>query len=356
VRGKIYPRRQQTENLGIKPMLLAPDEKFKIVNDDCIRQMRSQMDESSIDCMITSVPFPSTYSYTNLDNDLGNSETYGEMKIHFSYWFRALYRVMKPGRIACVHCMQLPPFGRRKDMFDFRGLLIRLGQRSGFLYDNDWLIWRNPQSEAIRTHAHGLLFVTLERDRVKTRPAMAEYIIKFIKPGENAVPINSPGITRDDWIKWADSCWHGIRSGNTLNTKEAKGDDDSRHICPLQLDTIDRLIRLYSNPGEIVLDPFSGIGSTGYECMKLERRYFGIELKKEYYEVSLRNMQRSIERVASSSASLFDNLVDPSDDPPDRPSDDLEHEPESDLDFGPEIEETGAVAEESSEYSLIETD
>ena len=285
-------------------------DKYNISNVDCIKHMFYDMPEDSMDAMCTSVPFPSTYSYTNLDEDLGNSESYGEMKVHFGYFFRGLLRVMKPGRVSIVHCMQIPPFGRHKDISDFRGLLIRLAKRAGFLYDNDWLIRRNPQSEAIRTHAHGLLFVTLERDRAKTRAAMAEYLIKLIKPGENTVPIDSPGISREDWIQWAESCWHGIRSGNTLNTKEAKGDDDSRHICPLQLDTIDRVIRLYSNPGEIVFDPFAGIGSTGYECMKLDRRFYGCELKPEYYNCAIRNINRAIEKKQLNSASLFDLIHD----------------------------------------------
>ena len=240
--------------------MISDGETYKIVQTDCIPYMLQEMPENSVDAFLTSVPFPSVYSYTNLNNDIGNSETNGEMRIHFAYWFRGLLRVMKPGRVAIVHCMQIPPLGRRKDMTDFRGLLIRLGKRAGFLYDNEWLLHRNPQAEAVRTHAHGLLFVTLERDRSKTRAAMAEYLIKFVKPGDNQVDIDSPGITRDDWIKWADSCWHGIRASNTLNTKEAKSDSDSRHICPLQLDTIDRIIRLYSNPGELVMDSFSGIG------------------------------------------------------------------------------------------------
>jgi DNA modification methylase len=230
------------------------------------------------------------------------------MKIHFMYLFRGLVKVMKPGRICLVHCMNIPKLGRRKDTFDFRGFLIRLGRRAGFLYDNDWMVYRNPQSEAIRTHAHGLLFVTLEKDRSKSRAGMGEFLIKLIAPGENRVAIDSPGISRDEWTKLAAPCWHHIRQTYTLNTKEAKGAKDTRHICPFALDTVKEAIRLYSNPDEVVFDPFTGIGSTGYEAIKLERKFFGCELKPEYYNAALRNIDKACRSVDEIPASLFDLL------------------------------------------------
>jgi DNA modification methylase len=289
---------------------LESDQQWNVYHGDVIPCMINEMEPQSIDTCITSVPFPSVYAYTDLTNDLGNSESDGDMKIHFGFFFRALMRVMKPGRCVLIHCMNLPPLGRRKDTYDFRGLLIRIAKRSGFLYDNDWLIWKNPQVEAIRSHAHGLLFVTLERDRVKTRAAMSDYIIKLIAPGKNEAAIDSPGITREDWIDWAAGCWHGIRQTKTLNTKEAKTDKDTKHVCPLQLDTINRLVRLFSNPGEIIFDPFSGIGSTAYESIRLDRRFIGCELKKEYYETSLKNINRAIEKTKEGGSSLLDLIED----------------------------------------------
>lgn len=279
--------------------------KYKIVNTDCIPYMLETMEPESADCMICSVPFPSVYSYTNLESDIGNSEDLkSETKLHFLWWFRGLYRVMKPGRVAAIHCMQIPRLSRHNGMFDFRGFLIRLAKRTGFIYDNDWMIWKNAQSEAIRTHAHGLLFVTLERDRTKTRAAMGDYVIKIIKPGENKIPINSSEITREEWVDWASPCWHGVRQSYTLNAKAARSEKDSRHVCPMQLDTINRLIKLYSNPGELVFDPFSGIGSTAYECMRLGRRFIGTELKQEYYQNSIKNVDRAIRNAVDDNNTL----------------------------------------------------
>jgi DNA modification methylase len=291
-----------------------PDDRYSLFHGDCIPHMYTDMTPQSVDCAITSVPFPSVYAYTDLEQDLGNSESESDMWIHFNFFFRGMLRVMKPGRIFACHCMNLPPLGRRKDTYDFRGLLIRIAKRAGFLYDNDWLVWKNPQVEAIRSHAHGLLFVTLERDRAKSRAAMSDYVIKFIAPSENQVPINSPGITREEWIDWAAGCWHGIRQTRTLNTKEGKDVKDSRHVCPLQLDTINRLIRLFSNPDELIFDPFSGIGSTGYEAIKLDRRFYGCELKDSYYATALKNLQRATEQHEIAESSLFDFIKDESED------------------------------------------
>jgi DNA methylase len=293
---------------------LIPDgHEYAIHHGDTIPHMFQGMPESSCDMMLTSVPFSSMFSYTDESCDLGNVEDLQhEMKIHFSYFFRGLRRVMKPGRIALVHCMQIPGLARngRPETTDFRGILIRLARRSGFLYDYEWVISKNPQSQAIRTHSHGLLFVTLKRDRAKTRGAMPDFVLKFITPGDNEVPIDSPGITQNDWIKWAEVnwSWHEIKETDTLNTKAAKSGNDTRHICPLQLGVISRLVKMFSNPGEIVFDPFTGIGSTGYEALKLDRRFYGCELKDEYHVEALKNMERAIRKRADSQTTLFDRL------------------------------------------------
>jgi len=299
-------------------MLLDQGEDYRVFHGDCIPHM-AEMPEASVDFSVFSPPFPSLFSYSSSEADIGNSEDLRhEAKIHLSYFFRRLKRVLKPGRIAVVHVMQIPGLLRNgeKGTFDFRGLCIRLGQRAGLTYQYDWLVRKNPQAQAIRTHSHKLLFVSLERDRAISCGAYGDYLIKFIAPGENQVPINSPGISRQNWIDWAECCWNDIRETNTLNVAEGRGENDTKHIAPLQLDVIERLIKLYSNPDEIVFSPFAGIGSEGHIALKLGRRFYGCELKDEYYRTCLLNLDRAIQRRREQSRSLFDGLEDESADEP----------------------------------------
>jgi DNA modification methylase len=190
--------------------------------------------------------------------------------------------------------MQIPALARYQETstFDFRGLMIRLAMRAGFTYDTDWPVTKNPQAQAIRTHSRKLLFVTLERDRAASAPAFNDYLIKFRSPGENAVPINAKEITRNEWIDWAEGVWdwHKIRETDTLNTAAGKDAKDTKHICPLQLEVIRRLVKLYSNPDEIVFSPFAGIGSEGYVALKHDRRFYGCELKESYHAAACSNL------------------------------------------------------------------
>lgn len=281
---------------------------WAVHHGDCIEHM-AEMPEASVDMSVFSPPFPALFAYTDSPSDLGNvDELNDESKLHFGFFFRQLVRVVKPGRVVCLHCMQIPALARsgRRDTFDFRGMLIRLAQRAGFTYDTDWPITKNPQAQAIRTHSHKLLFVTLERDRSISAPAFQDYIIKFRAPGENATPINSQEIRRNEWIDWAEGVWdwQTIRETDTLNTKAAKSNDDTRHICPLQLGVIHRLIKLYSNPSEIVFSPFAGIGSEGYEAIRLGRRFYGCELKAEYHKQAQNNL-RAVSKKQQEQYSLF---------------------------------------------------
>jgi hypothetical protein len=276
---------------------------------DCIEHMAT-LPEHSMDFSVFSPPFPSLFSYTDQEADIGNSDDLqNEAKLHLSFFYQQLQRVMRPGRVICVHVQQIAGLVRNGDygLFDFRGMNIRLAQRAGLIYTYDWLVSKNPQAQAIRTHSHNLLFVTLERDRALSRGGLGDYLIKFIAPGENKVAIASPGISREEWIQWAEACWpwSDVRETDTLNTKEAKGEHDTKHICPLQLKVINRLVRLYTNPDEIVFSPFAGIGSEGYEALKLGRRFYGIELKDEYHQVALRNLAKA-ERHESERMSLFE--------------------------------------------------
>lgn len=286
-------------------MLLKDAERWAIHHGDCIERM-AEMPEHSVDCSIFSPPFPSLFSYTSLPEDIGNNDDLrGEAKLHMSFFYKQLKRVIKPGRIVVVHVMQIPGLVRNGELgtFDFRGLNIRLAERAGLIYQYDWVVRKNPQAQAIRTHSHKLLFVSLERDRAISCGAYGDYLIKFIAPGENKVPIDSKEITREQWIQWAECMWD-VRETNTLNTKEAKGEQDTKHICPLQLDVIDRLVRLYTNPNEIVFSPFAGIGSEGYQALKRGRRFYGCEIKDEYYQAACKNLARA-ERVAASEDKLL---------------------------------------------------
>lgn len=175
-------------------------------------------------------------------------------------------------------------------LIDLRGAVTAAFVKEGFIYHGDVCIDKDPQAQAIRTHSKALLFVQLRKDSSWLRPALADYILVFRKPGDNAVPIH-PDLTNNEWIEWARPIWYGIDETDTLNTAVAKENDDERHICPLQLGTIERCIRLWSNPGELVLSPFAGIGSEGYEAVRLGRQFVGIELKESYARTATKNLR-----------------------------------------------------------------
>jgi len=285
--------------------LLEDGEQYRVHYGDCIPHMLEEMPESSVDFAVFSPPFPSLYSYTASESDIGNVDTMGaEAKVHLSFFFRGLSRVLKPGRAAVVHVMQIPRMKRTGEvgLCDFRGLCIRLGVRAGLTWEYDWSVRKNPQAQAIRTRSRELQFAGLENDRAAQRGTLQDYLIKFRKPGVNKVKIDAKGqVSRNDWIDWAEGCWHDIVETDTLNTKAAKSGDDTRHICPLQLEVIRRCVLLYSDPGEIVFSPFAGIGSEGYvaiggkstktsKFIQDSRRFYGCELKPEYHAQALKSL------------------------------------------------------------------
>ncbi len=281
-------------------MLLNDNELYRVHFGDCIPHMH-EMPAASVDCCVYSPPFPSVFSYTDSAADLGNSEDLGgDAKLHFAFFFKAIRPLIKPGRVMAVHCQQIARKKRDQEagLFDFRGLLIRLGQRAGFVYEYDWLVRKNPQAQAIRTRKWELKFQGLESDRAISRGALGDYIIKFRAPGANAVPVadnaGETQVSRNNWIEWAEPCWSNIKETDTLNAAEGRGENDTRHICPLQLPVIDRLVRLYSNPGELVFSPFAGIGSEGFSSLKLGRRFYGVEMKAEYHKAALLNLARAV--------------------------------------------------------------
>ena len=294
---------------------------YEIHQGDCIPHMLEYMAESSVDMAVFSPPFPSLYAYTDSESDIGNVDGMsGEASVHLSFLFAGLARVLKPGRVAVVHVCQIPRMKRSggEGLCDFRGINIRLGERAGLVYEYDWSVRKNPQAQAIRTRSRELQFAGLESDRSKQRGTLQDYLIKFRKPGENQTPINAKGqVSRNDWIAWAEGCWDDIIETDTLNTAAAKSDDDTRHICPLQLEVIRRCVLLYSNPGEIVFSPFTGIGSEGFmsvggtspktgKRVADPRRFYGCELKPEYYDQARKNIDRAIAtRTEHEQSSLF---------------------------------------------------
>lgn len=295
-------------------MPLRDGQEFEVVRGDCIEIMAS-LPAACVDLAVFSPPFPSLYAYTSEASDIGNSEDVeGEAKLHLSFFYRQLARIVKPGRVIVVHVMQIPRMKRMHregGLFDFRGMNIRLGQRAGLTFEYDWSVRKNPQAQAIRTKSREMQFAGLESDRARSRGALPDYLIKFKAPGENAVRVVGDGqVSRNDWIKWAECCWDDIKETDTLNVEEGRGEDDTKHICPLQLGVIDRLVRLYSNPGEVVFSPFAGIGSEGFVSLKLDRRFYGCELKKEYHDACLKNLDRAIRQRAEEQRSLFDAVAE----------------------------------------------
>jgi hypothetical protein len=311
--------RPRAKNQGKKGMigLINPDQDYHVHLGDSV-DFLSRMPPQSIDFSAYSPPFPQVYSYTPLAEDLGNAEADPEIKIHFSFFFRQALRVMKPGRVMVVHCAQIVRMKRAggEGLFDFRGLLIRLAQRAGFIYDYDWTVRKGPQQQAIITKSRSLQFAGLEENRLQSHGANPDFLIKFKVPGEASVPVDSTGqVSRNEWIEWAEGTWEaepypisidGRTKAYTLNTEEAKGPDDCRHICPLQLSIIDRLVRLFSNPGELVFSPFCGIGSEGFASLRRDRRFLGCEIKEEYHRAALANLARAVKIRDESQVMLWD--------------------------------------------------
>lgn len=280
-----------------------------LLGDSCERL--SELPPESVDLSVFSPPFASLFTYSPSDRDLGNSVDRAEFLAHYGYIVEQLARVTKPGRLCVVHCQQVALQKARDGVVgltDFRGDLIRAHLDAGFLFHGEVTIDKDPQVQALRSKATALMFVTLRRDAASSRPALADYLLMFRAPGENKIPINSDDIDNPTWIEWARPVWTGIREFNTLNAAAGRDDADERHICPLQLDLIERCIRLWSNEGETVLSPFAGIGSEGYEAIKLRRQFVGCELKPSYWRTAADNLARA--EAERDLPSLFDE-VDP---------------------------------------------
>ena len=277
-----------------------------MLGDSCTRL--AELEDESVGLSVFSPPFLSLYTYSPTERDLGNSHDPEKFWGHFEYISKHLYRLTKPGRNVCIHVQQISTTKVNQGFIglqDFRGDTIRHFQEAGFRYYGEVCIDKDPQAQAIRTKAKTLLFVQLHRDSSDVRPALADYIIIMKKPGDNAEPIK-PDIDNEMWIQWARPIWYGIRETETLNYREARTEDDERHIAPLQLGTIERCVRLWSNPGDVVLSPFAGIGSEGYVSILQGRRFIGCELKPEYWRVGVKNLRAAEQQ--KSSGTLLDQI------------------------------------------------
>ena len=272
---------------------------------DCFEVMNG-LPDGIIDLAIFSPPFSDLFVYSDSERDMGNCGSHEEFMEHYAYFTEALYRVLKPGRIACVHCSDLPA-RKSKDGFiglhDFGGDLVRAHQAAGWVYHARCTIWKDPVIEMQRTKALGLLYKQLKKDSTRSRVGMPDYMLFFRKDQENPDPVthDPEDLPVGMWQELASPVWMQVNQTKVLNGRMTKGQEDERHICPLQLDVIERCLTLYSNPGDLVLDPFNGIGSTGYQAVKMGRRYIGIELKPEY----AKQAARFLEQAEGESATLF---------------------------------------------------
>jgi len=283
---------------------------------DCIEIMNG-LPEGLIDMAVFSPPFSDLFVYSDSERDMGNCGSHDEFMEHYAYFAQALYRAMKPGRVACVHCSDLPA-RKSKDGFiglhDFGGDLVRAHQAAGWVYHARCTIWKDPVIEMQRTKALGLLYKQLKKDSTRSRVGMPDYMLFFRKNEENPDPVTHcpEDLPVGMWQELASPVWMKVNQTKVLNGRMAKGQEDERHICPLQLDVIERCLTLYSNPGDVVLDPFNGIGSTGYQAVKMGRRYIGIELKPEYAKQAAKFLQAAEQQ----SGSLLELIADTDEEAP----------------------------------------
>ena len=256
-------------------------------NGDCVDVVK-QLPDNSIDFSIYSPPFASLFVYSDSECDMGNSASDEEFYDHYAYLIAEKLRVTKPGRLTAVHCSDLPMTKWREGhvgIKDFSGQIIRLHQEAGWVMHSRRTIWRCPVVEMTRTKHVGLLYKQLQSDSAKSRGGMPDYLITFVKPGDNDSPIkHTPAdFPLDQWQEWASPIWMSVNQTNVLNVKSARAAGDEKHLCPLQLDVIDRALVLWSNRGDVVLSPFMGIGSEGHEALKHGRKFIGVELKETYW-------------------------------------------------------------------------
>lgn len=309
---------------------------FALYNGDCVEITRG-LPDNSIHYSIFSPPFASLYTYSNSDRDMGNCRSDDEFFEHFRFLIKELYRVIMPGRLVSFHCMDIPAMKSRDGYIGIKDFPAQLRQEfedAGFIYHSKVTIWKDPLVEATRTKALGLMHKQIVKDSAMCRQGLPDYLVTMRKPGDNPEPIAHPeGLTRffgenepeapkkeptlsdsrqhkdkslskEDpvyshhvWRRYASPVWMDIRQSNTLQYRSARDDKDEKHICPLQLDVIARGVELWSNPGDIVFSPFAGIGSEGYQAIKMGRRFVGVELKESYFKIATQNLAMAVDEA-----------------------------------------------------------
>ena len=283
---------------------------WELLLGDCVERI-AEIPDGTVGYTIFSPPFASLYTYSNSDRDMGNCKTDDEFAEHFAYLIPEIYRVTMPGRLVSFHCMNLPTTKERDGFIgirDFRGDLIRMFQDAGFIYHSEVCIWKDPVTAMQRTKALGLLNKQKNKDSCMSRQGIPDYLVTMRKPGDNPVPVAH---TNDEfpismWQRYASPVWMDVNPSRTLQYKSARDNEDERHICPLQLDVIERGIDLWSAPGDLVLSPFAGIGSEGYVAVTKGRQFVGIELKPSYFNLAVKNL-KDAEREATQKT-IFDFL------------------------------------------------
>jgi hypothetical protein len=317
-------------------------ENWTMYNGDCVDTVRN-LPDNSIGCSIYSPPFVGLYIYSDNERDMGNCRTDEEFFAHYKFLVQELFRVTIPGRLTIVHCKDLPAYYHRDGyagLKDFPGDIIRVHEACGWCYHSRVTIWKCPVVERERTNNNGLLHKTIMRDQSQVRQGMADYVLVFRRVPDATLmsdaPVGGHGLTEytgldecdprrvgtfhpspysrksvadndsiNIWRRYAEPVWWDINQQNVLNDKIARENADEKHICPLQLDVIRRALQLWSNPGDVVLSPFAGIGSEGHEAIKMARRFVGVELKEAYYRQAVRNCETAARSLVQKDMPLF---------------------------------------------------
>ena len=284
-------------------------ENYHLINGDCVQET-AKLPDNCADIVVFSPPFAELYVYSDKEEDMGNVSNYKEFEKHFKFLIPELKRTLKSGRMCAIHCMDLP-IQKGKEGYiglrDFSGMLINWFQNEGFIYHSKVTLWKNPVTEMQRTKALGLLHKTIKKDSIMSRVGIPDYVLFFRNEGENETPITHQDtdsnkldyLPVDLWQKYASPVWYDIDYSRTLQYRSGRDGNDEKHICPLQLDTIERILHLYSNEGETVLSPFGGIGSEGCSAIKMNRKSISIELKESYFKINENNHKAFVEEKFS---------------------------------------------------------
>ncbi len=282
---------KQAGQKDIKCISAAFGDNWTAYQSDCVH-FAKQMPDESVDFSIYSPPFANLFVYSESENDMGNCSDDSEFMEQYKYLIAEKFRITKPGRNSSVHCIDLPSFKWKHGevgLRDFPGLIVQAHVDAGWIYHSRVTIWKDPVTEMQRTKNVGLLYKQLRKNSVMSRNGLPDYLLTFRKPGETADPVTHgfEDFPVERWQEWASPVWMTVRQSHTLNGREARTEGDERHICPLQLDVIERAVVLWSNPNDTVFSPFMGIGSEGYQSIRLGRRFVGTELKESYFKQAI---------------------------------------------------------------------